>query len=153
MKKKQTPKSQKDDWKELEHKVAKHTAITLGIFTMFGKKATKTYPEKLFNLGIFQDTAFQSFLISFYEASRLLGPEMAVRNNGQKPRGKVITMDDFNQLVNAAMLAAMFSAPWSQKEVEHVKTILESNPEVIGSFLYEFADGLITMERAKALGK
>ena len=109
--------------------------------------------EILLNLGIFQDTAFQSFLISFYEASRLLGPEMAVRNNGQKPRGKVITMDDFNQLVNAAMLAAMFSAPWSQKEVEHVKTILESNPEVIGSFLYEFADGLITMDRAKNFGE
>ena len=62
-------------------------------------------------------------------------------------------MEDFNQLVNAAMLAAMFSAPLSQKEVEHVKTILESDPEVIGSFLYEFADSLITMERAKALGE
>ncbi len=145
-KKKQTKQVTDDnqkEWAEIEESVSKHVNITLEAFRFFGKKNAKDYPKKLAEMGIFQDVAFTSYLLSFYLAVTTLGPGMADRNKDKKPRGKWITIDDFNQMIGAALLAL------SQEEVDRIKSFLQS--DIVGSFLYEFADGLITVERARMI--
>lgn len=153
-KKKQTKQVTDDnqkEWAEIEESVSNHVNITLEAFRIFGKKNAKDYPKKLAEMGIFHDVAFTSYLLSFYLAVTTLGPGMADRNKDKKPRGKWITIDDFNQMIGAALLASMFnsSLTLSQEEVDRIKSFLQS--DIVGSFLYEFADGLITVERARMI--
>lgn len=146
MKKKSTY-SHDDELTVVQAEVSRQVNKTLEMFHIFAKKNFRDYPEKLHELGVFQDTAFTAFLLSFHEAAAMLGPEMNPQTD--IPKGHWLDMDSFGRLVGNGLATAMLATPLGSKEVEKVKTYLDN--KVVASFLYEFANVVISTVRLREL--
>lgn len=130
--------------------VNQHIEITFDAFRIFGKdEDAKHIPQRILDMGVFQNDAFCNFMLHFYDATLACGPDMAEKNTAGGHNGKWITVDNFEALISVATFSAMVTVPLQMEEVEKIHGFI-MNPDV-GAFLFEFADALITIERGRQI--
>ena len=123
--------------------------VTLDVFDLFGEGEATQVPEKLRQMGVFQDQAFMSYLRAFYLAVVRYGLMMEEETRKKKdvsPQDDYLDEYAFKSLLCAGMLTMTFYFPVKSEDMERVKTYVY-DPDV-ASFLFEFVDSIIIREMA-----
>lgn len=114
---------------KLNMALASHIDKTLDAIRLLGAEI----PDRLNTMGIFRDVAFTSFLRNYYW--------IIVTH-----RIKDITV--INQVVSLSLLFTLTES-LGAGGIERVSTCLQDDD--VATFLFEFTDGLITVERARLI--
>ena len=123
--------------------------VTLDVFVLFGEGEATQVPEKLRQMGVFQDQTFMNYLEAFYLAVVRYGLKMVEETRKKKdvsPQDHYLDEDAFKSLVCAGVLTMIFYIPVKSEDVEKVKTYVY-DPDVV-SFLFEFVECIIIREMA-----
>lgn len=138
---------------KLRSEIQRHAYTTLDYFRILGQdQEVKNIPEKLKAKGVFKVPAFTEFLVSLYKAASFLGPEMVSRRmDFQKNNARYLNEERFKDLVLSSLFSTSITVPLNKEDVEVVMSFME-DPAVC-SFLFEFADTIITKEIAMSFAR
>ena len=151
MSKKKNLQEEELNFKKMQDEVEKVLKTTLDELRLFGKKEVKSYPEKLKEMGVFQDEIFASFLYSFTDCVQKIGSETAESERQIRPetlkRFQYLSENSFNQLIGVSTMTLFMNGNHiTFEEMTRLREYL--NNKVVVSFLYQFADTIITLEMA-----
>ena len=149
MRKEKITESKKAEMAAIQKDIEQAINVTLELFRGFGEGEATQVPEKLQQMGVFQDQAFLNFLAAFHQAVALTGPETVEKFRQGKdvsPQDRYLDKESFNFLLCSGMIAMTFFTPTKGEEMERVKTYVYDR--YVGSFLIEFAENIIARELA-----